>query len=85
MVSGSEKGEILVWNVLDGALLSGAGAAGGDGAAAIPQVRLSSPITDVVWSPTHHLFALCSYREEEPPVLVFMKQHGWELASVGKS
>eukprot|EP00929_Paragymnodinium_shiwhaense_P002951 TRINITY_DN1032_c0_g1_i2.p1 TRINITY_DN1032_c0_g1~~TRINITY_DN1032_c0_g1_i2.p1 ORF type:complete len:997 (-),score=164.60 TRINITY_DN1032_c0_g1_i2:145-3135(-) len=59
---GSETGELLCWNATDGRALP---------KTLLPQVQLSGPVLDVVWSRTHHLIACCALDDQAPPILVF--------------
>jgi len=60
---GSESGELLGWNAVDGKQLP---------ASVVPPVQLAGPVMDVVWSAHHHLVACCALDDQAPPVLVFV-------------
>lgn len=62
ILCGSETGVLMGWNVSTGKLLP---------PGSLPQVQLSGPIMDVVWSDHHHLAACCALNDHAPPVLVF--------------
>jgi len=63
VASGSESGELMVWNAGDGKLLP---------QGVVPQVKLAGPVMDAVWSPYHHLVACCALADQSPPLLIFV-------------
>jgi WD40 repeat protein len=61
---GSESGQLLVWNGVDGKELPAR--------TKVPEVQLSGPVMDVVWSDNYHLLACCAIDNQAPPLLVFV-------------
>jgi len=75
LASGSEDGEICVWDADTGAVLEGATQATGGASEVVVGHGRGYPMLGIDWHPTEHLVALAGYGDRAP-VLLFAREEG---------